>query len=147
MSDPTDYHRKLAEAIAQNLKDEGLPVDMTDCWAEFIEAVLASEGAVDPEEVRNLLAVINRDGGHRAGEFPDLNAAVADAHKQVIDRIAEVERLEAERNDPWSSKTYASVVAAGMERAAKIAEGHTCAFAYNVDIAAAIRAGIKEQTS
>ena len=27
-----------SERLAQSLKDEGLPVDMTDCWAEFIKA-------------------------------------------------------------------------------------------------------------
>ena len=27
-----------AERLATHLKDEGLPVDMTDCWGEFIAA-------------------------------------------------------------------------------------------------------------
>ena len=35
--------------------------------------------------------------------------------------IAEVERLEALRTEPWSSATYAAVVAEGMEAAAKVA--------------------------
>ena len=34
----TDTLTTGSERLAQSLKDEGLPVDMTDCWAEFIKA-------------------------------------------------------------------------------------------------------------
>ena len=133
MSDPTDYRRKLAEAIEQAFCDWHGSDDTRNLLDVFL-AVLASEGVVDPDEVRNLLAVINRDGGHRAGEFPDLNAAVADAHKQAIDRIAEVERLEkfiAQR----SIKSRAIGISLGMEQAAK-----KCDEIDESDVAAAIRA-------
>ena len=51
---------------------------------------------------------------------------------------AEVERLKALAQEPWSSKTYASVVAEVVERAAAIAEEFLC-----LEAAHAIRAEIK----
>ena len=52
--------------------------------------------------------------------------------------LKEIERLKALAQEPWSSKTYASVVADGMERAAAIAEEFLW-----LEAAHAIRAEIK----
>ena len=119
MSDPTDYHRKLAEAV----------------WGKYyskrdLAAALASEGVVDPEV-------------YKYQQMQQHNTNVAN---EELGR--EVERLEAEKYNSSSTtmvETVRQAVAAERERAAKIAEGSLswCMTAGETEasaIAAAIRA-------
>ncbi len=73
MSDPTPYHRKLAEAILR-------PLGYTSehDYFKVILAVLASEGVVDPEQYR------------------DVENTASAAFKSVSDLQQEVKRLEAD---------------------------------------------------
>lgn len=100
MSDPTDYHRKLAEAIDCINYPADEPSrevyrkrrkNRRDC----IAAVLASEGVVDPEKYR-----------------------VAKRHwKAANDAKAKVKRLEAQVSTQQAAPHLASL---GLEQAAKI---------------------------
>ena len=77
MSDPTDYRRKLAEAIERAFCDWHGSDDTRNLLDVFL-AALASEGVVDPE-AKNALLI-----------------------EQTLGYIAEIERLEAavkERGD------------------------------------------------
>ena len=64
-----------SERLAQSLKDEGLPVDMTDCWAEFISAdpgvkALVSYVVDDDCVCKDLKRLAEMAG--QSGQHPDL---------------------------------------------------------------------------
>ena len=111
MTDPTDYHRKLAEICAAGklgLTREECSFNEQDI--DLAAAALASEGVVDPE-AKNALLI-----------------------EQTLGYIAEIERLQkfiAQR----SIKSRAIGISLGMEQAAK-----KCDEIDEPDVAAAIRA-------
>ena len=133
MSDPTDYHRKLAEAIVRSSGRYEPGVDR-------IAAVLASEQVVDPEEFMQAQRYIGR------------------CHEGINERDAEVERLKAAPiNTAAQAKAIdASITVAfynGIEKAAKISEKYIInpeiirprpARMITDGVASAIRAEIKQ---
>ena len=122
MSEPTDYHRKLAEAIDKASVENAWGEGKSQPRETVIAAVLASEGVVDPEVTRQLQQGLQNMQQMRDAEH------------------AEVERLEVDRESAYSTgKAFAK------EQAAKIAEDHIKADAY-AEIPYAIRAW-KEKTS
>lgn len=58
----------------------------------LIEAVRGEQDGEAGRALRNLLAVINRDGGHRTAEFATLTEAAADGERIVIETRVELER-------------------------------------------------------
>ena len=131
MTDPTDYHRKLAEAIdkasVENAWGEGKPQPRETA----IAAVLASEGVVEPAEVERLEAEL---AGRRKPDLDDCSQCGYPMDNEDPDEgddqwfcprcklTAEVERLEEAHANLIAEDRDEQAV--GMEQAAKIVETH-----------------------
>lgn len=95
MVDPVPVQQLSVEEARERLYDHiqrngmqaiGWPVDA------LIEAVRREQDGLAARALRNLLAVIHRDGGHRTAEFATLTEAAADGERIVIETRVELER-------------------------------------------------------
>ena len=121
MSDPTKYHRKLAEAIWSLAWDESHKRGSAGIRLEDIAAALASDGVVEPGHYTKAYYAVEKDLAESRAEVERLKAA----HANAVELLHEA--------------NLAGTTVTGMEQAAKLL--HDQGYFKS---AAAIRAEIKQ---